>query len=73
MWEASNVFQSHVKGLTWNGASIVATTLDFMVILDMLAYISRAFVDKMDGQILATSNDILEFESLIGSKHHSMQ
>ncbi len=45
----------HVKGLTWNGASIVATTLDFMVILNMLTCISIPLTNKMDGQILATS------------------
>jgi hypothetical protein len=44
-----------------------------MVILNMLACISRTFVDKMDGQILAISKDVLEFESLIGSKRRSMQ
>jgi hypothetical protein len=59
MQETSNVHQSCVKGLTWNGTSIVATTLDFMVILNMLAYIFKPHVDKMDGQILATSKNVL--------------
>jgi hypothetical protein len=72
MQEASNVLQNHVKGLTWNGTSIVATTLDFMVILNMLICISRLFMNKMDGQIMATSKDVLDNEILIGSKCHLM-
>ncbi len=72
MQEASNVLQNHVKGLTWNGTSIVATTLDFMVILNMLVCISRLFMNKMDGQIMATSKDVLDNEILIGSKCHLM-
>jgi hypothetical protein len=71
--ETSNVHQSCVKGLTWNGTSIVATTLDFMVILNMLDYISKPHGDKMDGQILATLKNVLEFESLMGSKCHLVQ
>jgi hypothetical protein len=53
MYEASNVQQSHVKGLTWNGASIAIATLDFVVILNMLDYISKTRTYIMVGQILA--------------------
>jgi hypothetical protein len=59
MQEISSVHQSYVKELTWNGTCIAATTLDFMVILNMLDYNSKPHVDKMDGQILATSKNVL--------------
>jgi hypothetical protein len=47
MQETFNVHQSCVKGLRWNAAFIATTTLDFMVILNMLDYISKPHVDKM--------------------------
>ncbi len=46
--------------LKWNGASIATTTLHFMVILNMLDYISKPLMDKMDGQIIFTSKDVLK-------------
>ncbi len=55
MWEASKMCQSKVKGLTWNGASIVVTTLNCIMILKRLNYMPRALVDKINGQILATT------------------
>jgi hypothetical protein len=69
----TNVRQSCVKGLTWNGASIAIAMLDFIVILNMLNCIFRALTNIMDGQILATFNDEFAFKILIGSKCHSMQ
>jgi hypothetical protein len=59
--------------LKWNGASIATTTLDFMVILNMLNYNFKPLMDKMDGQIIFTSKDVLESKSLTSSKCHSMQ
>jgi hypothetical protein len=68
MWEASNVLR-----LTWNGASIATTTLDFMVILNMLDYISKPLMDKMDARIIFTSKDVLELKKLTSSKRHSVR
>jgi hypothetical protein len=48
-------------------------TLDFMVILNMMDCILRPLANKMDGQILAISNNVFAPKILIGSKHHSMQ
>ncbi len=39
MWEASKMCQSKVKGLTWNGASIVVIGLNCRVILNKLDYL----------------------------------
>ncbi len=38
--------------------------------LELLDYISRPLVDKMNGQIVFTSKDVLESKSLTSSKHH---
>jgi hypothetical protein len=46
--ETSNVHQSYIKGLTWNGTSIATATLDFIVILNMLDCMSRTFAKRMD-------------------------
>ncbi len=54
MWEASKVCQNQVKGLTWNGASIAAT-LYYIVILKILDYMSRTFIDKIVGQMLVVA------------------
>jgi hypothetical protein len=56
MWEASKMCQSQVKGLTWNGASIVVVGLNCIVILNKLDYISRTLVGQIVGQILGTVN-----------------
>jgi hypothetical protein len=47
--------------------------LAFIVILNMLDCISRTLIEKIDGQILATSKDEFASKILIGSKHRSMQ
>jgi hypothetical protein len=71
MWETSKVCQNQVKGLTWNGASIVIVTLNCIVILNKLDYVSRALVNKIVGQILGTTRGKFAFEVLIGSKSFS--
>jgi hypothetical protein len=58
--------------LVVNGTSIIATTLDFTTILNMLACISNHLWIK-DGQILAIPKNVLEYESLIGSKRRLVQ
>jgi hypothetical protein len=73
MWEASKVCQSWVKGLTWNGASITIITLNCIMILNKLDYMSKTFVDKIVGQILGTTRGKLAFEVLISSKSFSEQ
>ncbi len=55
------------------GASIVATTLDFMVILNMLTCISKPLANKLDGQIIATSKDVFKSKSLTCSKRRLVQ
>jgi hypothetical protein len=55
MQEASKVHQSRTKGLTWNGASIATIALDCIVILKILDYMSRALIDRILRQILATT------------------
>ncbi len=72
MREAFNVCQSCIKGLTWNGVAILATTLDFMVILNMLDYISKTFTNKMVEQIFDTSRDAFASKILIGFKCRSL-
>jgi len=44
-----------------------------MVILNMLDHISKANVDRMDGQILAIFKDVFAFEILTSFKCCSMQ
>jgi hypothetical protein len=61
--------KSQIKGLTLNGTSIAMVTLNFMVILNRLDCISKALDDKMDGQILVASMDVVfAFEILTSSK-----
>jgi hypothetical protein len=45
MWEASKVHQSWMKGLTWNGASIVMATLNCIMILKAIDYMLRALAN----------------------------
>ncbi len=73
MWEPSKVCQSRIKGLTWNDASITLVIVNSIVILNKLDYISRAFVNKIIGQILGTTRGKLAFEVLIGSQSFSKQ
>jgi hypothetical protein len=61
--EASNVHQSHVKGLTWNGTSIATTMLDFIVILNMLDCIYTTLAERMD-KFQASFNAIMKFNQL---------
>jgi len=58
--------------MKWNCHSIAVATLDFMVILNMMDCIPRPPTNKMDGQILDISNNVLAFKIMIGSKHDSM-
>lgn len=70
MREASKMCKHQIKGLTWNGTSTLVAALDFMVILNRLDYISKALVNIMNGEILATCKDIaFAFKILIGFKH----
>jgi len=63
------VHKSQIKGLTLNGTSIAMVTLNFMVILNRLDCISKAFDDKMDGKILVASMDVVfAFKILTSSK-----
>ncbi len=73
MWEASKIHQSRVKGLSWNCASIVVATLDCIMILKILDYMSRTLVDKVIRQNLDTSRDELAFEVLSGSNNFLKQ
>jgi hypothetical protein len=54
MWEASKVPQSQIKGLTWNGASIV-TTLYYIVISKILDCMSRTFIGRITRQMLVAT------------------
>ncbi len=71
IWEAYRVCQSQVKGLTWNGASIVTIALDFIVILKVLDCMSRALTDRMARQILVPARCELAFEILTSSNSFS--
>ncbi len=68
MWETSKDCQSQIKRLTWNGASIIVATLDCIMILKALNYMSRTLVNKITKQILATIRGKLAFEVLTSSK-----
>jgi hypothetical protein len=52
--------------------TFAVATLDFMVILNMMDCIPKPLANKMGGQILAISNNVLAPKILIGSKHHFM-
>ncbi len=73
MWETSKNCQSQVKGLTWNGASVIVATLDCIMILKALDYMSKTLANKIAKQILATIKCKLAFEVLISSKSFSKQ
>jgi len=70
--KAFNVCQSCMKWLTWNGISIPTATLNFMVILNMLNYISKALTNRMAKQFFDTSRDVFVSKILTGSKHRSL-
>jgi hypothetical protein len=71
MWETSEMHQNQVKGLTWNGASIVVATLDCILILKTLDYMSKTLIKIIGKQILTTCRSKLTSEAFIDSKSFS--
>jgi hypothetical protein len=71
MQKASEIYHKWVKGLAWNGASIAIATLICIVNLKGLDYMSRTFVDRINGQILVTIRGELASKVLKGSNSFS--
>jgi hypothetical protein len=68
MWEAIEMHQSRTKGLTRNVASIAMATLNYIMILKTLDYMSKTFANIIAKQILATSRSRLASKVLTCSK-----
>ncbi len=71
IWEAFEGHQNQMKGLTWNGASIAMATLNCIMILKTLDYMSKTLTNIIGKQILTTCKSKLAYEVFIDSKSFS--